>query len=452
MHSAGQSLPAPPLADRSRKARLAAVVDWALLALGAAFVLFAFPHHVGGDGQARFAALQSVIEQGIVPAVKYPLLQPLLSTPLYLLGKLAYGPEWWVARFNPLVFLLLGLGLFRELRLRYGSPMARTFLLLLFFTTFPNHLKGYYGEVLTAALAALGALWCGRNFLAGASLLVLSVLNTPAALPALGLVALRLAWTERRLRWLATSLAALLLIMLEYWLKYGSPISSGYDGEHGLSTVLPYSGLPGFSYPFVLGLCSILFSFGKGLVFFLPGLLLFFFPDVRAAVRRGGPDLALWLWFLAGLVLAYATWWAWYGGFFWGPRFFLFGSLPAALALTLALRESEPLPGRALFALGVLLLSAWVGFDGAIPEQRGLEACTDDAGRMEYLCWYVPEFSPLWRPMIIGLELDQAERRYGLFCLLVLLRTAAPLVIRLWRAAPTLLRPLMAHARGAWRW
>ena len=43
---------------------------------------------------------------------------------------------------------------------------------------------------------------------------------------------------------------------------------------HGIKTIMPYSGRPGFSYPFLFGLLSILFSFGNGLLFFTPGLLL----------------------------------------------------------------------------------------------------------------------------------------------------------------------------------
>ena len=47
---------------------------------------------------------------------------------------------------------------------------------------------------------------------------------------------------------------------------------------------MPYSGRQGFSYPFFLGLISILFSFGKGLIWFSPGLLL----PVRRALKTAG--------------------------------------------------------------------------------------------------------------------------------------------------------------------
>src|SRR4029078_4990998 len=41
--------------------------------------------------------------------------------------------------------------------------------------------------------------------------------------------------------------------------------------------------------------------------------------------------------FLAGLILVYARWWAWYGGWGWGPRFLLYAGVPSALGLAIVL-------------------------------------------------------------------------------------------------------------------
>ena len=49
----------------------------------------------------------------------------------------------------------------------------------------------------------------------------------------------------------------------------------------GFRTALPYSGQPGFSYPFFFGVLSVLFAFGRGLVFFAPGLFARY-PDAAA--------------------------------------------------------------------------------------------------------------------------------------------------------------------------
>jgi hypothetical protein len=172
---------------------------------------------------------------------------------------------------------------------------------------------------------------------------------------------------------------------------------SGYEDNHGSATLLPYSGQPGFSFPLVFGVLSIVLSFGKGLVFFAPGLLLplpagSLGPEARAARR-------MWLAFLLGLVLVYARWWAWYGGNFWGPRFFLFASVPAALALAVRLSAARRLTLAANCAtLACLALSCWVGAEGLAWDQLNMGECFANDYALEYLAWYVPEYSALWRP------------------------------------------------------
>jgi hypothetical protein len=163
---------------------------------------------------------------------------------------------------------------------------------------------------------------------------------------------------------------------------------------------MPYSNRPGFSYPLFFGLVSILFSFGKGLCWFAPGLLLPI-PDRMAIDERLRGVSSLLMWFLIGLILVYAKWWAWYGGWFWGPRFFLIASVPASLAIAFRLRNLPHASWPALSALVVVLtLSAWVAADGALFDQRDLDMCLANAYALEFACWYVPEFSVLWRPFV----------------------------------------------------
>src|SRR5262249_54129415 len=147
------------------------------------------------------------------------------------------------------------------------------------------------------------------------------------------------------------------------------------------------------------GVLSILFSFGKGLVFYAPGLVFWIrkrTPHVNDVAFR---TYVLWMGFLVGLILVYAKWWAWYGGWFWGPRFFLFASLPASLAIAVALagRRDASL-GRLMALFVVLSLSVWVAIEGASFEPTAPAVCFDR--NFEPLCWYVPEFSPLWRPFV----------------------------------------------------
>src|SRR5438874_13834631 len=91
--------------------------------------------------------------------------------------------------------------------------------------------------------------------------MTLGTTTTPACVPALGLTGGDLAVRRRRFRYLVPMVAAAAIVVTENWLRRGDPLDQGYSGEQ-------------FSYPFILGLLAILVSFGKGLVFFIPGLLL----------------------------------------------------------------------------------------------------------------------------------------------------------------------------------
>src|SRR5262249_28280799 len=131
-----------------------------------------------------------------------------------------------------------------------------------------------------------------------------------------------------------------------------------------------------------------------------PGLLV----STRRADSRADEVVTriqgLWVAFLVGLVLVYAKWWAWYGGLFWGPRFFLFAAFPASLALAVALRDAKQVSWpRGVFLLAVLTLSAWVAFDGGAYRIAAAKICREDLN-YESLCWYVPEYSALWQPFV----------------------------------------------------
>src|SRR5207248_4240377 len=135
--------------------------------------------------------------------------------------------------------------------------------------------------------------------------------NTPAAIVGVAVLAGREAFIQRRLRVIWPVIAVGLLVAAEAWIRRGSPFASGYGGNHGQPGLLPYSGRPGFSYPFVFGVLSILFSFGRGFMFFFPALLFWF--DRRTRKRFTHPArgiLIASLLFTAALVLVYSKWWA----------------------------------------------------------------------------------------------------------------------------------------------
>jgi hypothetical protein len=112
----------------------------------------------------------------------------------------------------------------------------------------------------------------------------------------------------------------------------------------------------------------------------------------------------LWICFVVGLILVYSNWWAWNGAVFWGPRFFLFVSIPASFALAVRIIQyKEASLGINLLTLVVFCLSAWVSVDGAVFQWfvTYTPICVAHAFAWNLLCWYTPEYSPLWLPFVV---------------------------------------------------
>jgi PA14 domain len=428
--------------------------DALLLVTGAVLLLFVLPHEIDSDGIVRYHALAQLLDWHDVSSTPYSFIGPLFSAPLYLLGNVWMTSEWWVSRFNAAVFVA-GLAAFHRLwRTHVERAVLMPFLLLLVAgSMFPHHVQGYFSEVFTSVLVAVGlaAVVVGRPA-AGWTAAVVGVVNAPATVVALTAPALQHTWHTRRLRYIAPIVVAFLIVGLESWIRRGSPFVSGYQGNRGATTVLTYSGLPGFSYPMFFGILSILFSFGKGLVFFAPGLVLWMrrrTPHVNDVTFR---TYVLWMGFVVGLILVYAKWWAWYGGWFWGPRFFLFASFPASLAIAVALAgKRDASPGRLLALFVVLSLSAWVAVEGGVFEPTAPAACFER--NFEPLCWYVPEFSPLWRPFVEFRRPTAARAIVGAYFCIVYLWFAAPLVLEIFRRGRAAASGLVStHVRlASWR-
>ena len=392
--------------------RFQANAERILIAAGMLVYIFVLRHVITSDGNQRYAALEDLILNHKIRDTKYSLIQPLASLPLWFLGKLGGDPRAVVALFNTLVFVA-GLGaVYLLLRNRVDGGLLRKFLLLLIAASmFTQHVRQYMGEPFTAVLVLVGlaALAANRGVLGSASL-VAGVANTPAAVGGLFLGLLPRAWRQRR--WYVAvipAIAVALLVGLEFYLKRDSFFNTGYQDDRGAVTVLPYSGQPGFSYPFFLGVLSILFSFGKGLVFFAPGLLLLFAkPSMQlsepvAFLKRSS------LLFVAGLILVYAKWWSWYGGWSWGPRYFLFASVPAALLLAIHLSDRKATVKMRIVTLAILAWSVWVAIDGAVFGLFGVAVGKRGDYALEFLTWYVPEYSVLFRPFVRMKWLDWWE-------------------------------------------
>jgi hypothetical protein len=369
---------------------------------------------------------------------RWPLIGTLLATPLWYLGSIAESPSFWLARYNWFLFSVGLAAVYLLLRSRVDRRLLTTFLLVL--TTgslFASHLAAYLTfEPFTAVLVTVGsvAVATGRGWL-GWPLVVVGVANMPTTLVGLGLAVLVLAARTRRLRYLAVPLVALALILLDNWVRTGSIQPAAYAAaDRGGDNGLPYAGLPGFSYPFFFGLLAILFSFGRGLVFYAPGLFL----PVRRSLRRLGAELwtihLFLVAFVVGLVLVYARWWGWNGGFFWGPRFFLLAAVPASLALAVRLyRRPERISG-AVLDVGLVLLSGWIAISGAVFGMSGLPQC-EEANALTYQCDFVVTLSPLWHPLVGGADAAPRSLAFVVVVLLAMVRLGAPSMITLGRLA-----------------
>jgi hypothetical protein len=405
---------AAPAAYASRRA---VVVEWLLLALGMVAFQVLIRHDIFADGGLRFDELALLLDHGILSPKRYSLIGPLFSTPLYLMGHFYSSPARWAVRYNSVLFSLSLLVIYWVLRRWIDRALLRAFLLILVAASmFPAHVMTYYGETFTAVFVAVGLLVAefGRP-LVGWIAVVLGVANTTAAIAGLVVMVARRILETGRWRYVLAIIATIVVMCGENWIRRGSPFATAYES--------------GFDNPFLFGLLGILFSFGKGLVFFVPGM---FLPVKRwmvgagESMRRLYSVHLLWISFVVGLVLLYANWYGWDGGWFWGPRFFLIASFPASLALAVRLRSPNGVLGANLLTLGAFALSTWVDINGAVYNMTGVAPACLFTGHIE-LCDYMLPLSPLWHPFFAAQPLNLANVLFIAYCALVFVYLAAPL-------------------------
>jgi len=416
--------------ELAEDSRVMATCEWLLVAIAAAFQWLGVSHTIWGDGNTRFDTLRQLVDQGKVSPNRYSIIHSFFSAPLYVLGKAFGQGSEFAAHFNVTLFHLSLVAFYLMMRCHIpGIVLRRTILLLLAATMFGYHVQAYYGEVLTACAGILGfsALAINRPLLAGIAMCV-AVVNTPSAL--LGLVFCNGLWAIKTRRWFHATwpvIVAPLLVALEYWWRRGLPLRSGYETDTGWPSVLPYSGHGGFSYPLLLGVISLLFSFGKGILIYQPGLV---FHHMRTPAA-GSATVAilgrLGMAFSWGILLGHASWWAWHGSVFWGPRFLLVAGMPASFALAMHISKREQRHvADSILLISAIIWSVWVGVNATVIHEEYPEACTAQSSRYEPLCWYVPEYSPLIHPLVQPKPLSHSGEFYLLYSAAVALMLIVP--------------------------
>ena len=331
------------------------------------------------DGEVMFQTTAALVRQGtlalspdpglpqIVPGhdgryySKYDPGLPLLAAPFYLAGD-------WLAAVNrahrttvaALVVLLLPalaggttLALLLMLANRLAPPGDIRPLLLTLAAGIGTPLW-WYGRTLFPEAILACALTAAVTFtvrapdrparlvLAGAALGVGILTRAALAIYALPLAVLALhtgSHPARRLLWLALGIAPFAGgVLLHNALRFGDPLSTGYAGES-------------FSTPLWRGVAGLLLSPGKGLWLYAPPLLLS--TALWPRFRRSQPALAMFLalaWVVA--LVFYGSWWAWDGGWAWGPRL-LVPLLPLSCLPLLALPLRRNWLGTAVLTIGL---------------------------------------------------------------------------------------------------
>jgi hypothetical protein len=161
----------------------------------------------------------------------------------------------------------------------------------------------------------------------------------------------------RLLAWVGGVLVALVLLVLAQWLLYGSPANSGYSG---IGDVIGYI----LSRNPLEGIYRQVFSSGKGILWFVPPLLLW--PFGVWLLWRHNRDVALLCVLMAlGHIVFYAYWIAWHNADAWGPRFLVmalpFFVLPLAAFLSTLRGWRTPLRTAALTLTLLLTIPVQVG-------------------------------------------------------------------------------------------
>jgi hypothetical protein len=305
----------------------------------------------------------------------YPIVAPLLASPLYLPAALwarsageTYERMSWLGRLlEKLAASAIAAAavawMFLLLRRRL-EPRPALLLTLVFAFATATWVTGSQAlwQHGTAELLAVGTLWfltgepATGSLLAAGALAGLMAANRPPDLLftiAFGIYALL--WARRRAVWFAAAAAVPGLLVVAYNLTMFHRLSGGY-GASGMVDSL-------FSHPILPGLAGLLVSPGRGLFVYSPFFL--FLPLLFHRVLADRSTRALTLCLTAGVVaqLCLYAQWDWRAGMSFGYRL-LTDMVPVLIWMLAPVPFTLGRPARAAF-VGCCLLAVWVQAIGA---------------------------------------------------------------------------------------
>jgi len=347
---------------------------WAL-AFGTGLIYLAFlpPGIYSVDGNSMLAVAESIVTRhtlsvsaglgipgrdGMIYSSWYPL-QSLVSIPLVMaasaVSHFLHVPMHFVAAalagILPALFTSVTVALVALLSLQLGSTLQGARRAALCFaggTIALAYARTFYAEPLLSLLVAAGIylvfVRSNRTILAAALVALFAVLAKPTGIflgPALTAYLL-LKKTPIRFALTPAVGASLGLIfyLLYNQLRFGNPLTFGQPWIFSLSA------LP-------LGLAGLLFSPGRGLLWYSPAVLLAIL-GFRKAWKTKPAEVLLIAAVFVGFLMLHSLYSNWHGGWSWGPRYLL-PVLPGLMALT-GLLEGKTAKGiLALSFLGFLI-------------------------------------------------------------------------------------------------
>ncbi|MFC1474850.1 ArnT family glycosyltransferase [bacterium] len=408
----------------------------------------------GGDALAMFLVTHSLVEDGdtfldgedrvvLVPGrdgrevSKFGVAQSLAEIPGYHLGRAAAAGNntaedsyiiYFVTAFtSPLLGALACLFVYlASLRLGYSGRVSFGVALLAGTCTLLwPHSRLLFSEALQA-MALAAAVWCGLEVREkGGAPTALAAGFFPglviAAKPALVFVCIPfIVYFLYGLKSDAVKRKALNAAMFFAGLGFWALVVLGYNYirfgnifEMGYMTIQDRETLHGFGVPLLHGLHGLLFSTGKGLLFYTPAVILSC-AALPSFMKRRRAEAWLILAVFIVFILSFAKWNQWHGDYTWGPRFLV----PVVPLLMLPAGEIFAPEGlfRKLWLKPVLvliiaasffvqILGAFVNYNEYLivaKHQVPFDITMDvtDPGRIDLRDnminpHYIPEFSPL---------------------------------------------------------